>query len=101
MTDWIGLLIGLLFFVALILCVWLICRGCPKEDIFLTFQYMSFNQFDPSGWYAAGVELMKKKKYKRALACFQEVFKVDPCYEHVEDHIQTCEEKLYKDFEGW
>jgi len=101
MLDWHSLLVNLFIIILLIFSIWLICRGCPKEDVFLTFQYMSFNKFDPSGWYVAGVELMKKKKYKRALVCFQEVFKIDPYYEHVEDHIQTCEEKLYKDFEGW
>ena len=107
---------GSIVFLALILiCVVVICKGCKMEDVFLTMQMMKLpEQNDPSGWYEAGLILMKKarkheldkepleawKKYKSARACFEEVFKYDPCYKDTEDHIQTCEEKLYKDFGG-
>lgn len=71
------------------------------EDVFITFQRMSLDEFDASGWFEAGVLLKKKGKYKEALICFEEVFKIDPYHPDLEDHIQTCRDKLYKDFEGW
>lgn len=72
------------------------------EDVFIQIQRMKLpEQHDPSGWYEAGKLLMKKGEYRRALICFEEVFKYDPCYQDLEDHMQTCNEKLFRDFEGW
>jgi len=102
MLDWLAILFGFLFFLVLVFCVWLICRGCTPEDIFLIIQELKLpEQNDPTGYFEAGKILFKKEKYAKALVCFEEVFKYDPQYPNLDDYIQTCQEKLYKDFEGW
>lgn len=101
MIDWGRLFFSVILGVLLLFSVWLVCKGCPAEDAFIFFQRASFDTTDASGWVEAGKILMKKNKYRDALVCFKEAYKIDPNYLNLDDHIMTCNEKLFKDFEGW
>jgi hypothetical protein len=91
-------ILALIIGVFLVGAVAIFCRG-KRVDIFLSLTFM--RPEDPSGWFTSGTLLMDKEKYKQALICFEEVFKIDPHYMHLEERMITCTDKLYKDFEGW
>ena len=101
MIDWGRLFFSVLLGILLMFSIWLICRGCPTEDVFILFQRATFNTTDASGWVEAGKILMIKGKYHDALKCFEKAYTIDPNYHNLDDHIMTCNDKLFKDFEGW